>query len=567
MWLEFYLPKQSYKILILGGYGVFGGRLAQLLSNIENIELIVAGRNRTKAQAFCDIQTGIAKFTPAEIDRADLAEALQTLSPDVIVDASGPFQNYGDDPYYTIRAAIAAGVNYLDFADGSDFVTGVSQFDEIAEKAGVFVLSGVSSFPVLTAAVIRNIGQNMDIHSVIGGIAPSPFAGVGMNVMRAVISYAGGPITLQRNGTPTLVAGLTESMYYTIAPPGMKPLRNIRFSLVDVPDLQVIPAEYPEINNMWMGAGPGPESLHRLLNLLAKIRATLRLPSFEIFSPIFFWVLNHMKFGEHRGGMFIEISGTKDGTALTRSWHLLAEGDDGPFIPSMAIEAIIRNTLDKAPPSVGARPAIHELELNDYEKLFASRTIYTGIRETALETNSLFQRTLGSAFDDLPTSLQKLHTPNTPNTETIWIGRADITQGSNLMAKIIAKLFRFPPSGENVATRVTVSTDANGNEKWQRDFAGRVFNSYLRAGKGRFEHLICESFGPASFALAMVVDNNKLHYIPRNWRVFGIPMPKSLTPNGVTFEEEVDGKFFFDVEIAAPFIGRIVHYRGWLEPE
>jgi len=28
----------------------------------------------------------------------------------------------------------------------------------------------------------------------------------------------------------------------------------------------------------------------------------------------------------------------------------------------------------------------------------------------------------------------------------------------------------------------------------------------------------------------------------------------------------VDGRFVFDVEIGAPLVGRIVHYRGTLEP-
>lgn len=558
------MAKQPYKILILGGYGVFGGRLAQLLSDIENVELIIAGRNQIKAQAFCDLQVGAAKFTPAKVDRSDLAGTLQSLSPNVIVDASGPFQNYGEDPYFAVRAAIESGINYLDFADGADFVAGISQFDQIAKKAGIFVLSGVSSFPVLTAAVIRNIGHDLTIQSVTGGIAPSPYAGVGLNVMRAVIGYAGGPVTLQRGGKTTIAAGLTESRYYTIAPPGKKPLRNIRFSLVDVPDLQVIPAQYPEIQDMWMGAGPGPEALHRILNLLAKMRAKFRLPSFEPLWPIFYRVLNLMKFGEHRGGMFIEICGTKNNQPVTRSWHLLAEGDDGPFIPSMAIEALIRKTLNEDPPKSGARPATNELELSDYDALFFDHTIYTGTRETPLKTASLFQRNLGSGFETLPASLQKLHTPST---KSIWIGRADISQGNNPLAKIIAKLFRFPPSGHGIATHVTVSKDKDGNEKWRRDFGGRVFNSYLRAGKGRYEHLICESFGPASFALAMVIEGDRLYYIPRNWRVFGIPMPKFLTPNGVTFEEEIDGRFTFDVEIAAPIIGRIVHYRGWLEAE
>jgi len=89
--------------------------------------------------------------------------------------------------YQVIEICIAAGVNYLDFADVGDFVIGVSQFDKAARTAGIFVLSGVSSFPVLTAAVLRQMAREMKITKVEGGIAPSPFAGIGVNVISAVV--------------------------------------------------------------------------------------------------------------------------------------------------------------------------------------------------------------------------------------------------------------------------------------------------------------------------------------------------------------------------------------------
>ena len=41
------------RLLIVGGYGVFGGRLARLLSDEPRLTLIVAGRSLAKAQAFC----------------------------------------------------------------------------------------------------------------------------------------------------------------------------------------------------------------------------------------------------------------------------------------------------------------------------------------------------------------------------------------------------------------------------------------------------------------------------------------------------------------------------------
>src|SRR6202035_4402562 len=126
---------------------------------------------------------------------------LRQIAPDIVVDATGPFQSYGADPYRVVKAALALGIDYLDLADGSDFVKGIAQFDADARNRGLFVLAGVSSFPVLTAAVIRRLQQGMTrIDAVTGGIAPSPYANVGLNVIRAIASYAGKPIKLMRDG-------------------------------------------------------------------------------------------------------------------------------------------------------------------------------------------------------------------------------------------------------------------------------------------------------------------------------------------------------------------------------
>jgi saccharopine dehydrogenase-like NADP-dependent oxidoreductase len=150
-------------VLIIGGYGTFGGRIVQLLENEPRLTLIVAGRSRVAAEAFCrDRDKAKARLVPAVFDRSgDVAAQLATLRPDIVVDASGPFQAYGGEAYRVIGACVARRIDYLDLADGSDFVDGVRAFDAEARAAGISVLSGVSSFPVLTAAVVRRLSRDM----------------------------------------------------------------------------------------------------------------------------------------------------------------------------------------------------------------------------------------------------------------------------------------------------------------------------------------------------------------------------------------------------------------------
>lgn len=554
--------RRSLKILILGGYGVFGGRLAHLLSDLPQLTLLICGRSGAKAHTFCADYAGSANTVPLALDRRDIASALAEEHPDLVVDASGPFQDYRNDRYRIIDACIQAGANYLDFADAADFVFGVSQFDGRARQAGVFVLSGVSSFPVLTAAVLREMASSMEIISVEGGIAPSPYAGIGLNVMRAVVGYAGAPVKLTREGKKGHGIGLAESRRYTVAVPGELPLRNLRFSLVDVPDLQVLPPEHPTLTDIWMGAGPVPELLHRVLNVLAKARASFNLPSFEPFSRLFYVVLNLMKFGEHRGGMYVHACGLRGELMVERSWHLLAEGDDGPFIPSMAIEVIVRKLLRGEIPLAGARAATHALDLADYDEPFAGRTIKTGFRDDG-QCGPIYRQVLGPAFNSLPSLIRQLHDSSSSRN---WSGKADVTRGKGLIAQCIAGIVGFPESGNDVP--VTVSfVPGTGGELWTRSFGDRRFSSFQTCGKGRNRHLLVERFGLATFALALVVEDGRLTLVPRAWSVLGIPMPGFLLPRGRSFEAESADQFCFDVTIAVPWVGLIVAYRGALTPD
>jgi hypothetical protein len=555
------------KVLILGGYGTFGGRLARLLVGEAALTLLIAGRSRDKAAAFCAGLRGAAECQPLAFDRdAEVESQVARIAPDLIVDASGPFQSYGDDPYRVVKAALALGIHYIDLADGAAFVQGIGRFDAAARARGIFVLAGVSSLPVLTAAAVRRLAHGLArVDTVAAGIAPSPHAGVGPNVIRAIAGYAGKPVALVRAGRPAVGYALTECRRYTIAPPGRLPLRNIRFSLVDAPDLQLLLALWPGLRAVWVGVGPVPEPLHRLLNALAWLVRLRLLPSLSAAGGLFHRVFNLLTWGEHRGGMFVAVAGaTPDGAPIERSWHLLAEGDDGPFIPSLAAEAIIRRCLQGRPPPGGARPGVADLELVDYEPLFARHAIFGGLRETtpAGKDAPLYRRILGAAWTALPEPLQAMHDLKSRLTAE---GVAEVERGRGLLARLIAKLFGFPQAGRDVPVRVEFERREN-EEIWRRNFAGRSFASVQSAGSGRSDHLIVERFGPFGFAIAAVLAGDRIQLVLRRWSFLGLPLPLWLAPGGEAYERAADGRFHFHVELGHPLIGLIVRYRGWLAP-
>ena len=88
------------------------------------------------------------------------AETL-AIAPDVVVDASGPFQAYGD-PYRVVRACIARRASYLDLADGSEFVAGIGTFDaEYRMISGGVVPGGMVRRRVWLIAVTSALAASM----------------------------------------------------------------------------------------------------------------------------------------------------------------------------------------------------------------------------------------------------------------------------------------------------------------------------------------------------------------------------------------------------------------------
>ena len=551
------------KILILGGYGIFGGRLARLVSGDDRLHLFIAGRSLEKAKAFCESLPPGAHRSPVVFDRdGDVDKQLEEIKPDLVIDGTGPFQIYKGDPYAVVKSCIANQINYMDFADGSGFVKGVSQFDKQAKDKNIFILSGVSSFPVLSAAVVRKLSVGVKkINSIRAGIAPSPYAIVGLNVIRAITAYAGKPIQRRKGGKIIYSHALTETTRYTVKPPGYIPVKNTVFSLVDVPDLQVLPEIWTDLDEIWIGAGPTPEILHRMLIGLSWLVKLKIIPSLLPFASLFHFVINHLRWGEHRGGMFVEIQGlSEDDENITRSWHMLAEGDSGPFIPSMGLEAIILKMLSGEKPESGSRPATMDLELEDYDEMFKDWNIFHGVRDSRDETHPyLYRRLLGNAWETLPESIRAMHLASLAE------GVADVERGRNIFARIMSQLMGFPDPGTSIPVKVEF-IKRDGGELWKRTFGNAKFSSFQKQGTGKYDGLLMEQFGPFQFGIALVVEGERLRLVPRYWNFLGIRLPLALAPQTETYEHENNGRFHFYVEIRHKLVGLIIRYQGYLQP-
>jgi hypothetical protein len=145
-------------------------------------------------------------------------------------------------------------------------------------------------------------------------------------------------------------------------------------------------------------------------------------------------------------------------------------------------------------------------------------------------------------------------------------GRAGVERRRGPLAALIGWVMRFPQATADTAVTVRFEA-AGGVETWTRTFGDHSSASRQLAGSGRSERLLVERFGPLSFAMALVRDDERLSLVLRRWSFLGVALPMWLGPTSQAHEAVENGRFTFHVEIGHPLAGMVVRYRGWLEPD
>ncbi len=138
-------------VTVLGGYGIFGGRISEALARGSDCRVRVAGRNPTVGANFAH-RIG-AEFRACNLDdRYSVRKAVDGSF--VVIHTAGPFQ--GAD-YRVAELCLECGSHYIDLADGREFVVGISSLNDAAVAKELLVASGVSSTPGITAAIIEEL--------------------------------------------------------------------------------------------------------------------------------------------------------------------------------------------------------------------------------------------------------------------------------------------------------------------------------------------------------------------------------------------------------------------------
>lgn len=359
-------PQSPLRVLVIGGYGVFGQLLCRRLLRGPAVDLMVGGRSPARAEAFA---ADLARQFPDQAIRpfvidctADLTAPLATAGPDLVVHAAGPFQESG---YRVAEACIAQGCHYIDLADGRDFVAGIAALDGRARAAGVLVVSGASTLPALSAAVVDHLGEELTrIDSIAIGITPGNRAPRGRAVVESILSYSGKPFSVWRDGRWQRTFGWQNLRRRSL--PGLGPRW---FSDCDVPDLTLFPECYPDVRTVSFQAGLELSLLHLGLWALTWPARWRLLPSLRPLAPALLALAKAFEpFGSDRGGMFVELTGLDSkGAPKRRLWTLLAESGDGPNIPVTPAVVLAGKLASGELARRGAGPCLDLMTLSDFQ--------------------------------------------------------------------------------------------------------------------------------------------------------------------------------------------------------
>jgi saccharopine dehydrogenase-like NADP-dependent oxidoreductase len=302
-----------------------------------------------------------AQGVAVEAESSKLGETLKEFGIRTVVHTAGPFQ--GQD-YTVARVAIDAGCNYVDLADGRQFVAGIGTLDAAAKARSVTVVSGASSVPALSSAVVdRYLPEFEHLESIRIGISSGARA-PGLATVRGVFSYAGKPITMLRQGSWMTAYGWQGLERHQFpAPLGRRWLGSC-----DVPDLELLPRRFPTVTTSSFQGGFASDVGHLLVWALAGlVKAGFMASLVPLASP-----LNRVSrliepLVSDKGGMFVSMAGIgRRGKEHRVTWNLLAEHNHGPFIPCGASIALVTKLAQGTRLPTGAMPCMGLLTLAEY---------------------------------------------------------------------------------------------------------------------------------------------------------------------------------------------------------
>lgn len=356
---------ETKKVLVLGATGHFGKRISRRLIGEPNSELIVTSRSESKARVLAnELRQPDYRVFASQLDQFSehFERDIAGLAPDIVIHTAGPYQGQS---YRVANTCISIGCHYIDLADGRSFVENFASLNESAIQAGVLAVSGASTLPGLSSAVVDRFRTEFEsIKSIRISIAPAHQTPRGIGTISAVLSYCGKPFEVLENGSITTKYGWQDLKWQKY------PTLGSRLSAAcDVPDLSLMQQYVPEVETVTFHAALEASWEQLGLWCLGWLGRLGVVSNWSRAAPLFDRISeNLISLGSQQGGMQIELMGQGvDGNVKKLTWHLTAGNNHGPEIPCTPALILARKLLRNQLSYRGALPCLGLIDIEDFD--------------------------------------------------------------------------------------------------------------------------------------------------------------------------------------------------------
>ncbi len=352
----------SRRIVILGGYGVFGRHIADALAWDRTLDLVVAGRDPVRGRFIAE-SIG-ASFAPCDLrDPATVRKVIADAR--LVINTVGPFQAAD---YQIPRACIDQGCHYLDLGDGRLYVAGISELHSAAVARNVFVCVGASTAPAVTSAMVAELlPPGSQARSIKVALTAGNKNQAGAATLAAILSYVGSPIRIRRLGQWRQRIGWGDSEFIDF--PG--PVGCRRVQLCDVPDLELFPRCF-QADSVTFKAGVEMTIFNHALTALARLRQMwpgLQLP--VLAGPLVRVSEFFKRLGTLHGSVAEWVT---DNAGERRSLAIVAR-KNGPRVATAPAVLLARRIMVEEP-TPGAYPCMGFLNLDEIMNFLAPFDIF-----------------------------------------------------------------------------------------------------------------------------------------------------------------------------------------------
>lgn len=266
------------RVLIIGGRGRIGGRIAEDLLKYCDAEIALTGRSSNAQKKLLNQRL---HFKILEINDLRSLKGL-IANQDLVIHCAGPFALRDQS---VLKTCIAEKVDYLDVSDDRRFTIEALSLHNEAEQAGITAIINTGVFPGISNSLVRESVECFDqVESIRLSYLVEGSGGAGLSVMRTTFLGLQSPFEVWQQAQWRIVQPYSEAELIQFDH------RKTNVHWFDVPEAYTLTKSFP-VNSVTTKFGVLPEIYNQLTWLTARW-----FPKNWLMNPVFIETLTRVSY-------------------------------------------------------------------------------------------------------------------------------------------------------------------------------------------------------------------------------------------------------------------------------